>query len=451
MSNAREFGAAGDGRTDDTEALQHAVDDGEGLIDLDPGVYRISKTIEVALDRRGPFGLRGSAGTAVIQMTGPGPAFRLVGTHQKTGDPQGVLPGVWDRERMPTVAGIVVEGTHPEADGFELVRTMQATFDGVFVRKCRHAIRLFERNRNVLISGCHLYNNTGIGIFLDQLDLHQINIVGNHISYNRLGGIRIEGSSIRNLQITGNDIEYNNHRAFDAEALPTAEIYIDTTAAGSSVEEVTVASNTIQATPSAGGANIRMLQTPDGRPPRLWTITGNIIGNQECNMHLTHCRAVMITGNVIYSAQTQNLLLENCSEINVTGNGFRRHTGDLGAGVRVVDSQDCVFSGCTLRDESPLGQPSGLSLVEIQRCRRITVNGCQIIDGVPFGIDVSESSQINITGCTIADTRSERIATADLRFTGEGKSNLVTGNILSKPPSAEAISGVTQANNVDHS
>ena len=87
--------------------------------------------------------------------------------------------------------------------GIELIETMQAVFEGVLIRRVRHGIRLHKRNRNVLISHCHLYFNTGVGIFLDRVNLHQINIAGSHISYNRLGGIRIEGSEVRNLQITG--------------------------------------------------------------------------------------------------------------------------------------------------------------------------------------------------------------------------------------------------------
>ncbi|CAN5173200.1 hypothetical protein BH23VER1_BH23VER1_36100 [soil metagenome] len=48
------------------------------------------------------------------------------------------------------------------------------------------------RNRNVIISHCHIYHNSGVGIYLEGLNLHQISVVGSHISYNRLGGIRIE-------------------------------------------------------------------------------------------------------------------------------------------------------------------------------------------------------------------------------------------------------------------
>src|SRR5690606_12535084 len=155
---------------------------------------------------------------------------------------------------MPTVRDLEITADHPEGDGIELVGTMQATIEGVLIHKMRHGIRLHRRNRNVLINACHIYHNTGVGVFLDEVNLHQINIVGNHISYNRLGGIRIEKSEIRNLQITGNDIEYNNHRTHGTEPKPTAEITIDTQAPGATVDEVTICSNTIQATVSPGGA-----------------------------------------------------------------------------------------------------------------------------------------------------------------------------------------------------
>ena len=246
----------------------------------------------------GPIGIDGSAGTAKVVMSGTGPVFRFVGTHQGTGDPDTVKANVWESQRMPTVKNIEIEGRNPEADGIEMIGTMQSVFEGVLIRQVRHGIRLYHRNRNVLISHCHIYNNTGVGVFLDRVNLHQINIASNHISYNRLGGVRVESSQVFNLQITGNDIEYNNHRAYNTKPEPTAEIYIDTTTEGARVDEITVASNTIQATASPGGANIRIIGSRSKvRRPGLWTISGNLIGNQENNVHLSDCHGVVLSGN----------------------------------------------------------------------------------------------------------------------------------------------------------
>ncbi|MEZ6053773.1 MAG: right-handed parallel beta-helix repeat-containing protein [Planctomycetaceae bacterium] len=427
MSNVRNFGATGDGETDDTEAIRHALGEGDGVLHFPPGTYRISQTIEVPLADVGPCGVDGTSGTARILMTGAGPALRLVGTHGGTGDPHSVKENVYPAQRLPTVKNIEIEGAHAEADGIELVQTMQSVFEGLLIRRCRHGIHLVERNRNVLISHCHLYHNTGVGVFLDGVNLHQINIAGSHISYNRLGGIRIERSEIRNLQITGNDIEYNNHAAHDTEPEPTAEIYVDVSEPGASVCEVTIASNTIQATSSPGGCNIRILETPGGNDlsPHLWAITGNIIGSQETNMHLSHCRGMTITGNCIYSCTNRNLLIEDSHHLTLSGNTFRRHAPFYGMGVRMERSHDITLTGCTLYDEHETGQESGASLLELVDCNRINITGCQLLDGIPCSIDAENCSNVTISSCTIHDTRAETKSIHAVRFMGEGTGNLI--------------------------
>jgi hypothetical protein len=301
-----------------------------------------------------------------------------------------------------------------------------------------------------LISDSHIYHNTGVGIFLDDVNLHQINICGNHISYNRLGGIRIERSEIRNLQITGNDIEYNNHKQFKTESEPTAEIYIDTTAENASVNEVTVASNTIQATSSPGGANIRIMEKKgQARPPGLWSISGNIIGSQENNVHLTGCHGITLSGNCIYSCENRNVLLEDCSQINLTGNNFRRHTPRAHTGVRIVDSQDCIISGCIIQDESEEGQKNGASLLELSSCKRINVQGVQLIDGAPWGLDVEDSEEININGCTIAGDLVDQRGTGAIRFRGKGEKNLISACLINGKVDLEELAGVTRVNTIE--
>ena len=430
MGNVRDFGAAGDGKADDWEAIQHALADGDGCLEFSAGVYRISRTIEIPLDKYGPCSITGCGATKIV-MAGRGPAFRLAGTHEGTGDPASVKPEVWNRQRLPMLKDLEIEGANPEADGVELIGTMQAVLSGLLIRQCRHGVHLTRRNRNVIITGCQIYHNTGGGVFLDRLNLHQINITGSHISYNRLGGIRIEGSQVRNLQITGNDIEYNNHRAFGTDPEPTAEIFIDTTAPKASVNEVAIASNTIQATDSPGGANIRILEKPgEDRPPGLYAITGNVIGSQETNVHLTGCYGITLSGNTIYSCTHRNLVLENCRQIAITGNIFRRHATQYQTGVRLVESSDCVFQGCILLDETETGQASGASLLELSDCERITVSGSQFLNGVPYGIDAKQCRWIQINACTVTDARKTPVAKGSIRFEGAGTDNRISHCIL---------------------
>ncbi len=45
MANVFGFGAVGDGVTDDTDALQHTLDSGDGILRLNKGTYRITKPL----------------------------------------------------------------------------------------------------------------------------------------------------------------------------------------------------------------------------------------------------------------------------------------------------------------------------------------------------------------------------------------------------------------------
>src|SRR5688500_10656518 len=132
MSDAHHFGAVGDGRTDDADALEHAIAKSDGLIRLPRGDYILSRTIEIDLSRTGRLAIEGSGGTAKLIMTGPGPALRVAGGHLKgTADPAHPQPQVWAGQRMPTITNIEIEGRHAEADGVELIGTMQPTLTGL--------------------------------------------------------------------------------------------------------------------------------------------------------------------------------------------------------------------------------------------------------------------------------------------------------------------------------
>ena len=441
MSNVRDFGAAGDGKTDDSEAIRHALADGDGTLMFPPGTYLLTRTIEVKLAQRGRFSIDGSGGTAKIVMAGQGPAFHIAGTHEKTADPSGFQAGVWVRERMPTVSHIEIEGRHPRASGVWLNGTMQATFEGVLLRELEDGIRVYGRARNLLVSHCHIYNNRGVGVLLDHVNLHQAIITGSHISYCRTAGVKIVASEVRNLQITGNDIEYN----FDTTRNDSADISIDSSADDSSVREGTIVGNTIQARYSPGGANVRMvgLNQRQNHKAGMFTISDNLIGSQEINIHLVACRGVVVSGNVIYSGHRRNLKVEGSRNIVMAANSFD-HNPDYGqrelcTGVRLVDSHDCTFTGGILHD-CQTGQHSMVGaaplnregLLEIVRCQRINLSGCQILDGQPYGVYVEDSDLVNLSGSSVLEIRAEKKTLAAIRLRGQGRGNLIAANLLGR-------------------
>ncbi|HUQ71181.1 MAG TPA: right-handed parallel beta-helix repeat-containing protein [Planctomycetaceae bacterium] len=461
MSNVHDFGAMGDGVHDDTDAILHALKDGGGVLEFPRGDYRITRPIVIELKDTGRISIHGTGGVAKLLMHGPGPVFDLRGTHAASAAPSGFKPGVWQHERMPTISNIEIEGKHPEADGVKIVGVMQPTLTGVLIREVRNAVHITGRARNVLISHCHLFHNTGINVWLDRVNLHQTIITGSHISYGRLGGIRIENSEIRNLQITGNDIEYNNSRSHnvpDADDLPTAEIYIECGETGT-VREVTISSNTIQATYSKNGANIRMIgsPTPDRQKAGMLTISANVIGSQETNVHLTSCRGITLEGNYIYSGHHRNLLLEHCKSILIGANCFGHnpdyHENELCTGIRLEDCENCTMTGLqiqdaqagehTVKDVVPIKREG---LIELIRCQRLNLTGIQVLEGTPYGLYVEDTSDTVITGSSILDTRAEPKTAAAIKWVGSGSHNLIANCRINRPIDAPAH--VKMADNV---
>ena len=454
MSDVHDFGAVGDGRNDDTEALQHAINDGDGGLVFPPGDYVISQPLKVDLQHCGPFSLHGQGGAAKLIMIGIGPAISLLGTHEKTADPSGFRPSQWRRERMPTIEGLAIEGRNSEADGVRIEGVMQPILRGVQIRQTRNAVHLAKRSRNIVIEGCQIYHNTGVGVYFDQANLHQAIISHSHISYCRRGGVRIEASEVRNLQITGNDIEYNNARSHpDFEDEPTAEIYIDSGETGS-IREGTISGNTIQATASPHGANIRLIGAKqENRRVGMWTICGNLIGSQTTNVHLTSTRGVVLSGNCFYNGQSLNVLAERSQNLVLSGNCFG-HNPDYkpnhqSVGVRLEDCQDCNLHGLTLEDlhGEPLPEgPPRSALLELVRCRRMNLTGLQLLDGFPYGAHLHDCEQVLLSNGIISDRRQPRRMKAAVKWTGKGMGNRIVGGIweagLEKTLEVEETAGV---------
>ena len=453
MSNVQRFGAVADGKTDATDAIQHAVTAGDGILNFPRGEYLISRPIEILLDECDRTAIDGLGGTAKVIMAGPGPAFHLVGTHQGTADPGSFEERVWQRQRLPTVCNIEIEGRHEQATGLLLEGVMQPTLQGVLCRRLLDGIRLTGRCRNVILSTCHIYENRRYGIFFDRLNLHQANISASHISYNPVAGICIRESEVRNLQITGNDIEYNYSPNVDG----SADVLIDCSAAGSTVREATICSNTIQARFSPNGANIRIrgLSPEQNQNAGMITISGNLIGSQQVGVHLVACRGVVVTGNVIYSGHDRNLLVESSRNIVVGPNGFDHNPGyntkEICTGIRLVDTVNSQISGCVIQDASA-GKTTvensqafpRLGLVELIRSSRIGISGCHVLDGAPCGIYAEDCSDILLSGTTVAEVEAESPRSGLIRWKGIGLRNLITGCHIG-PSGAPALEIAAQA------
>lgn len=427
-ADVREFGATGDGTSDDTAALQRAIGESpDGIVRLPRGNYRITRTLEVDLAKIGRFAMDGSGGTARLLMAGPGPALRLVGTHEGTASPAGFKPEVWEQERMPQITGLEIVGDHPEADGIEVTGTMQPTLQRLLLRKLRHGVVVSGRNRNVLIDACHIYDNSGIGIYFKEVNLHQTIIQGSHISYNKRAGIAVIGGEIRNFHVTGCDIEYNH----DTEAEGSADILFDHREG--SIAEGSIVSNTIQARPSPGGANIRFIgpERPVARTlSGLWAITGNLIGNQETNIHLVRSRGIAISGNHLYTGTHRSLVLEECHHIVVGANSLdqsHNHRGGFTNGITVKDCDGVVLQGLIL-DRAGEAEEGGA--IEILNSRETTISGCQIFEPNYRGLYLHESRNTRVSDNLILHRGEGATFVAAIEVAGDCPGTVISGNLV---------------------
>ena len=427
--NVKNFGAAGDGKKDDTDAIQKAVNAGTGIVYLSKGVYRITRPIVIDLDKVGYTSVK-SEGGAWIVMAGSGPALRFIGTHYKSADPSDFSQNVWDSQRMPFVDGVAIVGYHPDAIGIEAVGTMQLTISMIHVRGVLHGIHFVGNNRNVIISDCHIYENRGIGIYYDNVNLHQSNITGCHISYNNGGGIVSRAGNVRNIQITGCDIESN----MSPDMLPTANVLIDRSGGSLGTGEVAISGCTIQHDhTSPGSANIRIIGSPnpDHNPESVLkyndyndniTITGNILSDVKVNIHLNDCRDVTITGNTFWQGYTQNLLIEKCSNIVVGPNCFGSYkdskTPEVKNGIKIINSEDCTFSGLHISNVL-----SELAALLFDNCQRINITNCTILDYNNIGLLLKNVSYSRVSDCLIRDDR-PNANSIPMKIIG-GKENLI--------------------------
>jgi hypothetical protein len=344
---------------DRTEDFRKQIAENGGTLLLEAGVHRITGTLEFALAGKGTAVIRPAGGPVTLIMDGAGPAIRLVGSHEGTASPASFQPATW-KERMPLVENIEIVGNHLEADGVELIRTFEAVVSKVAVRWCRHGIHLVERNRNVTISDVNLYENSGIGLYLDDLNLHQINVGNSHISYNRGGGIVVRDGNVRNLQVTGCDIESN--MPGDDTPTTTANILLDLSGSADdksrSIAEVAITGCTLQHSSNysgkdynvlaPGGANIRFLGK-EVAPIDSVTISGNVLSDTELNIDLHTCFDITLTGNTFFAPNPDNLHITKSQRIIVNGNTFNPREFERPGRIVFDACQDCILSNNTFR------------------------------------------------------------------------------------------------------
>lgn len=419
----------------DHAMLQRLLDKG-GAVRIPAGVHRIARPLVVRLAKSGPVSIRGE-GVATIVMAGAGPAIHLIGSHAGTADPKTVKPTVWQRERMPLVDGIEIVGRHAEADGIRAEGTMQLTVTRVTARELRHAIHLTGRARNAIVSECHLYNNRGVGVLMEKLSLHQVNIANSHISYNGGGGVVARDSEIRNLQIGTSDIEANMAEGGE----PAANVLLDVRSG--SIREASIVGCTLQHSGTAkDSANIRLIGASERVANKVGylSIADNVLSDVAVNVHLRHARGVSIVGNTFAVAYRHDILVEGSSNVVIGPNAMDQNPdynrGEIHNGIVFADSSDSTLNGVHIN-----GAVRNEAAIVLRRCRRINVTGATILDSDGAGILLEDSEWTRISQCMIRDDRAGAARRPMIRVKG-GANNIVRDNTLSGPVEAAGTARV---------
>ncbi len=426
----------GGASADETVALQRAIQASGGDFQFPPGTHRITRPLVLDLDKLGYISLRGN-GVAKLVMAGPGPAIKVIGTHFKSADPGGFEQRVWDQQRMPLVDGLAIQGSHAEACGVEAVGTMQLTITRVHLRGLLHGIHLRENNRNVVIADCHIYENHGVGVYYDDVNLHQSNITNCHISYCDGGGVVSRQGNVRNIHIAGCDLESN----MSPDSPATANVLIDCSNSPYGTAEVAITGCTIQHNnPSPDSANIRILggslPSRDNRPVREGNvaITGNVLSDVQVNVHLRDCRGVTLSGNTFWQGYRHNLLVERCSSVVMGANNFDRNprysygnTSQANNSLVIRDSEDCLISGAHITNV--WRDPAGLT---VENCRRMNITDCTILDCDNVGLLLKNVVNCRVSDCLISDDRAESTS-VPMRIDG-GHGNQIIDNLINGRP-----------------
>lgn len=218
--NPDNFGAKGDGETDDSQAIQDAINaipDGEqGTLEFSGGKrYRVSSTVSVDFEM-----IRAVRGNGAWLITDSDiVVLDCHGSNTGVSNPTtGNVPRNIDVEHNPIISGLNIYCNGPSTDAddnTEYLGTGLRVSDifGLVVRDCylfnlRHGIETTGKCRNLIYANNHVYDCYGTALlFSAGLDLHQINLTSNILMRCHKLIEFTRGTELDDLTATGNNME----------------------------------------------------------------------------------------------------------------------------------------------------------------------------------------------------------------------------------------------------
>lgn len=278
MSNVREFGAAGDGRRDDTAAILHAVHDGDGSLEFPPGDYRITRPIELDLTRPRSFALHGAGAASRLIMAGPGPAIIAHG-------PRGAA----------AIGAIEIAGAHPEADGIAFEDVTAPALGHLRIREVRTGITARRTNQWAL-NGSSI---SGSGHNLHLVGCRTVAVAGNVFCAGLGGNVVIEQS--QNVTLGPNAFDhFADYDPYEAWTAVRLEECIDCVLSGFVIRDGRPNHpDPTQQSPDSWRGLVELASC------RRLNVSGvQLLDAASCGMRLDECRETLVSGCTILDGRT---------------------------------------------------------------------------------------------------------------------------------------------------
>jgi len=175
---------------------------------------------------------------------------------------------------------------------------------------------------------------------------------------------------------------------------------------GTSIREGAITGNTIQALPSPGGANVRIVGARADHPTAagLLTVSGNLISSQLTNVHIADSRGVVVAGNQFFSGHEHAIHVERSDFINIAGNNFgnnpdyRAETLD---GILIEDSGGCSITGCIV-ENCLAGSAEEGGAIDVRGSANLIVSACQVHDPRWRALHLCGVRRALVAGCIVA-------------------------------------------------
>ena len=309
----------GDGVADDTDALRRLVNVGSEF-SLKSNM-RLYITSTITLNPSGAKNINGNGATIIVG--GDFYAFSLSGSLATNSNPRNVTTEVLNGEAGTKISNFRITSLSGAAGGgIEIRKSFKLTIEDNIIYKMKNGIRVYGKNRDLMIHGNQIYAMQQNGILFDDgIDLHQCNINNNMVQYADVACIHIYNPyAIANFQIVGNDLEISgwleDGHDYSGELVLLFEV-------GQRVpdqfSEIEICGNTIQG--HSVSNRIIKFAGDSTVPIRHVSLVGNHISNTGLDlMYFENCENIAISGNTYTDVHGYVYVLDGvCSNFSIVG------------------------------------------------------------------------------------------------------------------------------------